>query len=131
MQLPEILTGVVGLILLVLIVAISIYWLLFPWFVYHKLDKILAALDRVAKAVALVGVQAANSSAAASAATPLPPIPGTETYHVAVGSEVTGPHTLEQIQALHAKGTIDGKTWILRQGAAAWLRLGDVFKVES
>jgi hypothetical protein len=56
-QLPPIFSGAVGLVLLILAVAISIYWLLFPIMVCRRLDKIaknLAALEKNAADLALV-----------------------------------------------------------------------------
>jgi hypothetical protein len=56
-KLPQLFTGVVGIAVLILSVVLSIYWLLFPWFVYRKMDKLIArveALEKTASDAALV-----------------------------------------------------------------------------
>lgn len=56
-QLPELFSGVFGLVLFVLFLALAIYWLLFPMMVCSRLDKIaknVAALEKAAADQALV-----------------------------------------------------------------------------
>ena len=45
----ELFAGGAGLLLLVFIAALGVYWLLFPWFVYTKLAKIAKHLESMEK----------------------------------------------------------------------------------
>ena len=56
-QLPELFSGVFGLVLFVIFLALAIYWLLFPMMVCSRLDKIakaVAALEKTTSDQSLV-----------------------------------------------------------------------------
>jgi hypothetical protein len=53
----------------------------------------------------------------------LPPIPGTEKWHIAIGAEVQGPYRADEVRALSAKQVIGPDSFVLAEGWATWKRL--------
>lgn len=56
----------------------------------------------------------------------LPPLPGEETYHVRIESEVQGPFTRSQIGVMQQRGLVDDKTYIIREGESTWRQVADL-----
>jgi len=52
MNLPQFLTGGVGFVILVLAALLCVYWLLFPWLVVRRLDRIARGVVALEKAAA-------------------------------------------------------------------------------
>ena len=81
-------------------------------------------------------VAAQNSSSGAEQVTPPPigsvppPIPIT-TYYVAVGSQQTGPYTVEELGELIESGTLTTSTLVWREGMAQWRAAGEVNDLET
>lgn len=53
----------------------------------------------------------------------LPPLPGTENWHVEVQGQIQGPLGHHEIRALRDKRVIDGEAFVFREGWTQWLRL--------
>jgi membrane protease subunit (stomatin/prohibitin family) len=71
------------------------------------------------------GAQAPQAAPAAGVAPP--PLPGQSTaFHVDMGGQSSGPHTVEQIQAAVAAGQVTGQTLVWANGMAAWTPAGQV-----
>jgi DNA-directed RNA polymerase subunit RPC12/RpoP len=69
------------------------------------------------------GAQAPQAAPAAGVAPP--PLPGQSTaFHVDMGGQSSGPHTVEQIQAAVAAGQVTGQTLVWANGMAAWTPRG-------
>lgn len=49
-----------------------------------------------------------------------PPLPGAQSFHVAVNGQQAGPYTVPQLQQAVAAGQIDGQTVVWTNGMAAW-----------
>lgn len=56
-------------------------------------------------------------------ASPLPPLPGTEKWHVEVRGQIQGPLGIHEIRALRDKGVIDGGAFVFCEGWTQWLHL--------
>jgi len=67
--------------------------------------------------------EAALGAARAPAASSLPPLPGTEKWHVEVRGQIQGPLGIHEIRALRDKGVIDGDAFVFCEGWTQWLRL--------
>jgi membrane protease subunit (stomatin/prohibitin family) len=76
--------------------------------------------------------QQMGQGAAASHGAP-PPVPGAggTVYHVAVGSQQTGPFPMETMQQQIAAGSITRDTLVWKQGMSAWTPAGQVFELQS
>lgn len=89
-----------------------------------------AVRDKAARehygAMASLGSVSGNASPANVSG--LPPVPGKEVYFISDGERAVGPHNLETLRALLARGTINQDTYILQQGAREWQKLGDMIK---
>lgn len=55
----------------------------------------------------------------------LPPIPGTERWHVAIGAEVKGPLRADEVRALRDKSAIGPESFVISEGWQSWKRLRD------
>jgi len=116
MTFSEMLAGPASLVVAGLLIALACYWALFPWFVYRKLNELIAqgkAIEAAMRAKA-GAVQVTMPSA------PLPPLPGHETYFVAVGENITGPHPRAHVQALLNKTMLPWDAYVLREGEREW-----------
>jgi len=70
--------------------------------------------------------EAQRSATAPATVRDLPPIPGRETYLIAVDGSTQGPVTIEALRQLRDRGTISDDSWTLQQGATAWRPLAAV-----
>lgn len=119
--------SVAGTIVFLFLCFLCLFWMIFPWMVYHKLNKILEAL--AASEIAIRSGSLTQKSMfeywqKTDAA--MPPPPGAEVYFIAKGIEVIGPHTRHEIDALLNKKAIDGQTPLLKQGDKHWKKASDV-----
>ena len=120
--------GVPGLILSVLAIILGVYWLLFPWFVYAKLDRIIAILGKIEKGQGEATERLSAQLKTPTQATALPPVPGEELYFVQVGKEMHGPQNIEALQTWFTKELITKDSYVIKQGDSKWQRFGDVFE---
>ena len=124
--LPSLFGGIIGLIVLVFLVAIGVYWLLFPWFVYTKLDKIIGHLKAIEKGQSPEIVEIKDT---ATKGPKLPPLPGKERYHVSANDVIGGPYTLDVIEGLVSRGTLTKADYALLEGGAKWERIDALFEI--
>jgi hypothetical protein len=127
MALPEMLTGVVGLVILVFLVALGIYWLLFPWFMYSKMDKLIA-LQKESNAIAerFVGEVAQLRRTEPASRLPQSGPPAEPAYWVRIGSDTNGPFPIDKIRELRKRGTIEDETPVAAEGSSEWKKAGEV-----
>jgi len=69
-------------------------------------------------------------TAVASSGTP-PPIPSTETYHIAVNGQQEGPYTLTVLQQKAANGQLTRETLVWRSGMANWIPAGQLSELHG
>lgn len=126
---PALFTGIFGLVVLALAVAIAIYWLLFPWFVYHKLDKIIERLSALEKSGkdGVAGLATVAAKIVAPAAGEPPPIPGEERFFIHLNNETAGPFPIANIQDSFRRGKLKADTLVLKEGDKDWLPYNQVF----
>ena len=112
----------------ILVAIFVLAWLIFPFVLDSRLNKVLKHLAKIEKAQGDTAAAAKETLAHwQRRGAALPPIPGTGRYYLAHGEEVAGPHSRPEIEALMARGAIDNDTWILPAGEKVWRRTGDVF----
>lgn len=87
-------------------------------------------LAQLKTAIGLPGVSSANTTTGGQT-NEMPPVPGTETYFVAVEGKAAGPHTMESVQGLLSRGKITPETLIYKQGAEKWQPLSELFDVNA
>ena len=116
MTLSDLLELPVALVGAGLLIALACYWALFPWFVYRKLDELIALGKAIAEAQrAKSGPVQVNLPVAS-----LPPLPGHERYFVAVGEEISGPHPVAHVRAMLQKTALPWDCYVLREGEREW-----------
>lgn len=131
----EIFTGVLGLVLAVLLIALGVYWILFPWFVYSKMDRMLkhlAAMEASMKESA-AGLKAMRLSLSEQkeVATAPPPVPGEERFYIHLNNETVGPFPIAHIQDSFKRGRLQPDTLVLQEGEKEWKKFDQVFEKET
>lgn len=56
----------------------------------------------------------------------IPPLPGNESYHVAVNGTATGPYTLSVLSTMAANGQFTKESLVWKQGMSNWEKAGSV-----
>lgn len=56
----------------------------------------------------------------------VPPVPGNESFHVAVNGAATGPYTVSALSAMVANGQFNSESLVWKQGMANWEKAGSV-----
>lgn len=56
----------------------------------------------------------------------VPPVPGNESYHVAVNGTATGPYTLSVLSTMVANGQLTSESLVWKQGMSNWEKAGSV-----
>lgn len=56
----------------------------------------------------------------------VPPVPGNESYHVAVNGTATGPYTLSVLSTMAANGQFTKESLVWKQGMSNWEKAGSV-----
>lgn len=118
--------GLAALALAVFLIALSIYWLLFPWFVYRKMDKLIEQMAALTKVTAAVGA-AINTRAADAGAQATPVAPDAARYFVRVGEESKGPLDEKQVRAMRARDLLTEESYVIREGMTEWKRYREMF----
>lgn len=60
----------------------------------------------------------------------VPPVPGTESYFIALEGKAAGPHTMKSVYGLLERGKIAPDTLLFKEGANEWKALRDVLPVD-
>jgi hypothetical protein len=117
----ELFTGIFGLIVGLVALALAVSWLVFPWLVCRKIDQL---RDNIRSGnVLLSEVRTLLRSQSAGG----PPEPAEEAcFYLSVRDETTGPFTLAHIEASLLRGLIDAKTPAIKKGEKAWSTVGDL-----
>lgn len=63
------------------------------------------------------------ASTHASPPTPLPPLPGTEKWHVEINGEIRGPLGVHEVRALRDKQALGPDSYVFREGWTQWAKL--------
>lgn len=56
----------------------------------------------------------------------VPPVPGNESYHVAVNGTATGPYTVSVLSTMAANGQLPSESLVWKQGMSNWEKAGSV-----
>lgn len=56
----------------------------------------------------------------------VPPVPGNESYHVAVNGTATGPYTVSVLSTMAANGQLTSESLVWKQGMSNWEKAGSV-----
>jgi hypothetical protein len=81
--------------------------------------------DAVAQMIG--GLAAAHTPARPPASPAAPPLvgAGAAEWHVAAGGSQTGPHTLQQVQAMIQRGQVAGEALVWKAGMAGWVAIAE------
>ena len=124
--------GIAYLIICIFLLVLSVYWLLFPWFVYSKLDKIIELLRDQGRVMLSISDRRSELPPVVDPKTLLPPLPGKERYYLAVGETIGGPHLADVVQGMLNRGTVTQATvFVLPVGGTKWKRLDEVFEISA
>ena len=118
--------GIAVLGVAVFLIALSIYWLLFPWFVYRKMDKLIEQMAALTKVTAAVGA-AINARAGEAQTGSAPAAPTAARYYVRIGEESKGPLDEKPVRARRARELISDDSYVAREGSQEWKRYREVF----
>lgn len=123
--------GIVGLILFFVAALLAVFWLIFPWFVYYNLKKLVAQQEKAsaerAEIVAAIKGTSVNFERlvlelrALKADEPSRAQPAAEdAYWIRIGDDTNGPFPIAKVRELKTRGMITDETPVAAQGSTEW-----------
>lgn len=136
----EILGGIVGVVLVVLLFVLAIFWLIFPWLVHSQLKSLIEGQERLQDLLrTIVSLNKKMQAPTADSATPLPtsskpkrplsvpppqpvlsPPPVSPLYFFSADGEDSDPHSLDEMRRFRQSGKLTDDTLVVRQGDTEW-----------
>ncbi len=122
----EILSGMVGLILFVLLLVLGIFWLIFPWMIYAQLKSLIKGQKKLEDSHNMMqhiftkmerhldGIEISVVST-----NPLSSSPQARYFYSADGQQ-QGPLFTADLRSMHKDGLITDETPVLREGQTQW-----------
>jgi len=117
----ELFTGIFGLIVGLVALALAVSWLVFPWLVCRKIDQL---RDNISAGNILLTEIRTTLRSQSYAATPEPEEEAC--YFLAVRGETTGPFTLAHLETSLQRGLINAQTAAIKKGEKTWSTVGDL-----
>ncbi len=136
----EFLGGIVGLVLVVLLFVLAIFWLIFPWMVHAQLKSLIEGQERLQDLLrTIVNLNQKMQEPTGGSAKPLPtsskpklppsvppphpvpsPPPVSRPYFFSVDGQDSGPHSLDEMRRFRKSGKLTDETLVIRQGDTDW-----------
>jgi hypothetical protein len=122
----EILGGIAGLILFVLLVVLAIFWLIFPWMVYGQLKSLIQGQKRLEDSQSMMqhiftkmerhldGIEISLSSTNPTSSSPQ------AAYYYSTDGQQQGPLAAADLRSIRKDGLITDETPVLREGESQW-----------
>lgn len=122
----EILGGAFGLVIAFLLLILAIFWLIFPWMVYAKLNGLIAGLKKLEDSQSTLqhiltkiaghaeAVERNSSTAGATSST------SQVTYYYSSDGQQQGPLSAADLKAMRKDGLVTDDTPVLRAGEQQW-----------
>ena len=122
----EILSGIAGIILFVLLIVLAAFWLIFPWMVYAQLNKLIEGQKRIEDSQStmqhiftkmeshLNGIETSLSSTRLTSST------AQAVYYYSADGQQQGPLAAADLRSMHKDGLVTDDTPVRHEGETEW-----------